>query len=192
MPNMCGPSRHTIAGPSNQSGVSREWAFSETNRTGEKMGMYKYIKETFETEYRERSMILRKRITEWRKQGTVSRIERPTNLARARSLGYKAKEGIFMARVAVGRGSRKRPHPWGGRKPAKNVAYLSPGKSLQRQAEEKAARTFSNLEVVNSYWVGQDGVKKYFEVIMADKRLLPGVKGRAFRGLTSAGKKGRQ
>jgi len=165
---------------------------TENNKQdGENMGMYKYIKETFEKEYHERSMILRRRITEWRKQGTVARIERPTNLSRARSLGYKAKEGIYMARVAVGRGSRKRPHPWGGRKPAKNVAYLSPGKSLQRQAEEKAARTFRNLEIVNSYWVGQDGVKKYFEVIMADRKLLPNVKGRAFRGLTSAGKKGR-
>ncbi len=155
------------------------------------MGMYKYIKETFEKEYHERSPIYRKRITEWRKLGTVVRIEKPTNLARARTLGYKAKEGIVMARVAVGRGSRKRPHPRGGRKPAKNVAYLSPGKSLRRQAEEKASRTFRNLEVVNSYWVAQDGMKKYFEVILADRKLLPGVKGRAFRGLTSAGKKGR-
>ena len=155
------------------------------------MGMYKYIQQTFEKEYKERSMILRRRITEWRKLGTVTRIERPTNITRARALGYKAKEGIFMARVSMGRGQRKRPHPWGGRKPAKNVAYLSPGKSLQRQAEEKASRVFANLEVVNSYWVGQDGTRKYFEIIMADRKLLPGVKGRAFRGLTSAGKKGR-
>lgn len=157
------------------------------------MGMYKYIKRAFEQEYRERSDLLRRRITQWRKLGTVARIERPTNLPRARSLGWKAKIGYFMARVAVGRGSRKRPHPWGGRKPAKNVAYLSPGKSLQRQAEEKAARVFRNLEVINSYWVGQDGVKKYFEVILADRKLLPGMpKGRAFRGLTSAGRQGRQ
>ena len=156
------------------------------------MGMYKYIQKAFQEQYKERSMVLRKRITEWRKLGTVARIKRPTNIARARSLGYKAKEGYFMARVAVGRGSRKRPHPWGGRKPAKNVAYLSPGKSLKRQAEEKAARVFTNLEVLNSYWVGQDGVKKYFEVIFADRKLLPNLpKGRAFRGLTSAGKKGR-
>lgn len=84
--------------------------------------MYKYIKETFEAEYKARSAIYRKRITEWRKLGTVARIDRPTNLSRARQLGYKAKQGIYMARVAVGRGSRKRPHPWGGRKPAKNVA----------------------------------------------------------------------
>ncbi len=154
--------------------------------------MYKYIQKAFQEEYKERAEILRKRITQWRKMGTVTRIERPTNLARARSLGYKAKEGYFMARVAVGRGSRKRPHPWGGRKPAKNVAYLSPGKSLQRAGEEKVARVFSNLEVLNSYWVGQDGVKKYFEVILVDRKFLPGApKGRAFRGLTSAGKKGR-
>lgn len=157
------------------------------------MGMYKYIKKAFEKEYKERSAVFRQRITEWRKLGTVARIERPTNLSRARQLGWKAKVGYFMARVAVGRGSRKRPHPWGGRKPAKNVAYLSPGKSLQRQAEEKAARVFRNLEVLNSYWVGQDGVKKYFEVIMAQREIIPGApKGRAFRGLTSAGKQGRQ
>jgi len=156
------------------------------------MGMYKHIRKTFENEYRERSWLLRRRISQWRKLGAVVRIERPTNLSRARSLGYKAKEGYFMARVAVGRGQRKRPHPWGGRKPAKNVAYLSPGKSLQRIAEEKAARFFRNLEVINSYWVGQDGTKKYFEVIMVDRRLAPGAhKGRAFRGLTSAGKRGR-
>ena len=156
------------------------------------MGMYKYVKKAFEKGYRERSDAYRRRLTGWRKLGTVSRIERPTNLSRARSLGYKAKKGIVMARVIVGRGQRKRPHPWGGRKPAKNVAYLSPGKSLQRIAEEKAARSFRNLEVVNSYWVGEDGTGKYFEIIMADRGLL-GVRdrGRAFRGLTSAGKKGR-
>jgi large subunit ribosomal protein L15e len=155
--------------------------------------MYKYIQQSFQKEYKERSELLRKRITEWRKLGTVVRILKPTNLARARSLGFKAKDGYYMARVAVGRGSRKRPHPWGGRKPAKNVAYLSPGKSLQRQAEEKAGRVYSNLEVLNSYWVGQDGTKKYFEVVLVDRKLLPGMPhGRVFRGLTSAAKKGRQ
>ena len=158
---------------------------------GDNVGMYKYIQKTFEKEYKERSEVLRKRITEWRKLGTVERIERPTNIARARTLGYKAKEGYYMARVAVGRGQRKRPHPWGGRKPAKNVAYLSPGKSLQRAGEEKVARVFRNLEVLNSYWVGQDGSYKYLEVVMMLR--VPGMPvGRAFRGLTSAAKKHRQ
>jgi ribosomal protein L15E len=45
---------------------------------------------------------------------------------------------------------------------------------------------------MNSYFVGQDGVKKYYEIIMADRNILPGVKGRAFRGLTSAARQGRK
>lgn len=164
----------------------------EPKQYGDFVGMYKYIQEAFQHEYKTRSEAYRKRLQQWRKEGTVVRIEKPTNLARARSLGYKAKEGYIMARVAVGRGSRKRRHPRGGRKPAKNVAYLSPGKSLQRIAEEKAARKFSNCEVLNSYWVGQDGTKKYFEVILVERRVLPEMRrGRAFRGLTSAGRKGR-
>ncbi len=156
------------------------------------MGIYKYIKKAFEKHYRERSIVYRKRITSWRKLGTVARIKRPTNLARARMLGYKAKQGYFLARVAVGRGQRKRPKPSGGRKPAKNIAYLAPGKSLQRIAEEKAARKYRNLEIANSYFVGEDGRKKYFEVIMIDRQMVPNApKGRAFRGITSAGRKGR-
>jgi large subunit ribosomal protein L15e len=58
------------------------------------------------------------------------------------------------------------------------------------------------LEVLNSYWAGEDGRFKWFEVIMVDKN-HPSVisdkdvnwicqkqhTGRVFRGLTSAGKK---
>ena len=67
--------------------------------------MYKYIKKAFEKEYRERSEILRRRITEWRKLGTVARIERPTNLARARTLGYKDHSKTFGSRPARARSS---------------------------------------------------------------------------------------
>jgi large subunit ribosomal protein L15e len=44
------------------------------------------------------------RMQVWRKQGSVTRIERPTRIDRARSLGYKAKQGIVVARVKVRRG----------------------------------------------------------------------------------------
>jgi large subunit ribosomal protein L15e len=157
------------------------------------MGMYSHITETFQKEYKARAQIYRQRLSVWREQLGVSRIERPTNIARARTLGYKAKEGYVMARVQVGRGTRKRPHPWGGRKPGKNYAYTAPGKSLQAIAEERVARKFRNLEVLNSYWVGEDGQRKYFEVILVDPEVYPdalGV-GRAFRGLTSMGKRHR-
>jgi len=67
-------------------------------------------------------------------------------------------------------------------------------KSLRLIAEEKAARKFPNLEVLNSYWVGEDGRYKWYEVILVDRTLLPELRlgkgrGRVFRGLTSAGKK---
>ncbi len=157
------------------------------------MGMYSYIQETFEKEYHERAQLYRARLSKWREEDSVVRMERPTNLPRARTLGYKAKDGYCIVRVRVGRGSRKRPHPWGGRKPGKNYAYVQPGKSLQHIAEERAAHRFRNLEVLNSYFVGADGQYKYFEIILVDAEKYDGTlgRGRAFRGLTSAGKRGR-
>ncbi|MFH1095548.1 MAG: 50S ribosomal protein L15e [Candidatus Micrarchaeota archaeon] len=157
------------------------------------MGMYKYVQKTFQAEYHERATLYRARLSKWKDEDAVVRSQRPTNISRARTLGYKAKEGYLIARVRVGRGNRKRPHPWGGRKPGKNYAYTSPGKSLQAIAEERAAGRYPNLEVLNSYWVGEDGQRKYFEVILVDAAKFDGKlgKGRAYRGLTSVGKRHR-
>ena len=41
-------------------------------------------------------------------------------------------------------------------------------KSIQRIAEERTARRYPNLEVLNSYWVGEDGKNKFYEIIMID------------------------
>jgi len=166
------------------------------------MGFYKLVKQTFERERKECSQLYKKRLVEWRKRGTVERVAKPTNVARARELGYKAKQGFAVARVKVRKGRRKRPKPDLGRKPSKSGRFFSPEKSLQRIAEEKAASKFPNLEALNSYWIGEDGTYKYFEVVLADPN-HPSIKndrsiawigkqrGRAYRGLTSAGKKGR-
>lgn len=48
------------------------------------------------------------------------------------------------------------------------VEGYSPHKSARWIAEEKAARKFPNLVVLGSYWVGEDGVYKWYEVVMAD------------------------
>lgn len=158
------------------------------------MGAYEHIKKTFVKEYKKRSLIYKQRLAKFRGEDAIVPADRPTNLPRARQLGYKAKQGYVIVRVRMSRGQRKRPEPSGGRKPGKNVRYLSPGMSLQRQAEQRAARKYMNLEVLNSYWVGQDGQKKYFEVILVDPVINPKldlVKKRVFRGMTSAGRKGR-
>ena len=155
------------------------------------MAMYKHIKKTFEKEYNVRSPIYRARLSKWRKEGSLVKVERPTNLSRARVLGYKAKQGYIIVRIKINRGQRKRPKPAGGRKPGKNVRYLSPGRSLQSTCEQRAARKYRNMEVLNSYWVGEDGQRKYFEIILVDPKFhrqkLSNT--RVFRGLTSAGKK---
>jgi large subunit ribosomal protein L15e len=142
-------------------------------------------------------------LIEWRKQPTVVRIEKPTRLDRARKLGYKAKQGFMVVRVRVRRGriAKAASKVWKKTKTDGCKKY-KPAKSLRLIAEERAARKFPNLEVLNSYWVGEDGRFKWFEVIMVD-RAHPAIKsdkdinwicqkqhrGRAFRGLTSAGKK---
>jgi large subunit ribosomal protein L15e len=155
--------------------------------------------------------VTHQRLIEWRKQRVVTRIERPTRLDRARKMGYKAKQGFVLARIRVRRGGLRKQRPKAGRRPKRmGVKKFKPAKSLRLIAEERSTRKFPNLEVLNSYWVGEDGRSKWFEVIMVDKTVLSNQqrfqslrgkrehenlmhlakqKGRVHRGLTSAGKK---
>jgi large subunit ribosomal protein L15e len=165
------------------------------------MGAYKHIMKTFQAEYKERSQELKGRIVGWRRESSVQRLEKPTNIARARTLGYRAKPGVVVLRVRVRRGLRKREKPSRGRKPSKTGRFFAYEKSLQSIAEERASRYAINCEALNSYYVGSDGQYKFFEVILLD-RDHPGIinsrykdvikkRGRAFRGLTSSGRKHR-
>jgi large subunit ribosomal protein L15e len=165
---------------------------------------YKYIAEAWKKP--EKSFlkeIMRERLIQWRKQSVIGRIEKPTRLDKARKLGYKAKQGFVMVRVRVRRGGLRKVRPKAGRRPKRmGVKKFKPAKSLRLIAEERAARKFPNLETLNSYWVGEDGRSKWFEVIMVDPN-HPAIKSdeninwicekqhkrRVFRSLTSAGKK---
>ena len=92
--------------------------------------------------------------------------------------------------------------PKAGRSPKRmGVNKFKPAKSARLIAEERTAKNFPNLEILNSYWVWEDGRYKWFEVIMIDPQ-HPVIqsdtninwicenahKRRVFRGLTSAGK----
>jgi len=164
---------------------------------------YKYVAEAWNKP--EASFVkdlMKQRVIEWRKEPAVLRVDRPLRLDRARRLGYKAKQGYVIVRVRVGRGGWRRPRPKAGRRQKRmGVTKLKLAKSLMLIAEERAARRFPNLEVLNSYWVWQDGLNKWYEVILVDPN-HPVIKsdrniswisrkaqhGRVFRGLTSAGK----
>jgi large subunit ribosomal protein L15e len=142
---------------------------------------------------------------EWREEGAIERIERPTRLDKARELGYKAKQGVVVVRTAVRKGgARKQRFKAGRRSKRQGVNRLGRRKRIQRISEERAARKYPNLRVLNSYWVGEDGSQKWHEVILVDPE-HPAIEsdddlnwicdddhtGRVFRGLTGAGKANR-
>jgi large subunit ribosomal protein L15e len=145
------------------------------------------------------------RLLTWRREETVTRLEHPTRLDRARAVGYRAKGGYILVRVRVRRGGQRKRAIIAGRRPKhKGILRMTLKKSIQRIAEERAQKHYPNLEVLNSYWVGEDGQQKFYEVILVDPVhpeivndpkinwiLAPTHKGRVFRGLTSAGKAGR-
>jgi len=147
--------------------------------------------------YSDRLITLRK------KKASVVKLAKPTNPVRARELGYKAKQGVIVAMVKIRKGTGAFSRVNKGRKP-KRTGYLKLTRkvSIQKMAEQRAGTKFSNCEVLNSYWVGEDGKDKYYEVILLEKshpviladKNYAGVVAqtrRVFRGLTSAGKKGR-
>ena len=145
------------------------------------------------------------RLVDWRKLGTFVRVDKPMRLDRARALGYKAKQGFVVVRARVRKGGlRKHQIKKGRRAKRMGILKITMRKSIQRIAEERASKRYPNCEVLGSYWVGQDGRHKWFEVMMVDPN-NPVIKSdpklnwicsskhtnRALRGLTPAGKKGR-
>jgi large subunit ribosomal protein L15e len=147
---------------------------------------------------------LRKRMIEWRASEAIVRVENPLRLDRAHSLGYKAKKGVFVVRVRLIRGGHVRPRPNKARRSARLHTRISLKMNYRQIAEARAAVKYPNCEVLNSYWIGKDGMNYFYEVILVD-RTAPEIKTdkelgflakpanykRIFRGLTSAASKAR-
>jgi large subunit ribosomal protein L15e len=168
------------------------------------MGTYKHIRELWKKPKESLGSLWKERILKWRREESTVRIERPTRLDRARSLGYRAKQGILVVRQRVLRGGRQRETIRKGRRSKHFGRKKIVGKSYQWIAEERASKKYPNCEVLNSYYVGEDGNYFWYEVILVDKShpqvvsdkslswiSRPQHKGRVFRGLTSAGTKSR-
>uniref|UniRef100_A0A7S1UIX1 Ribosomal protein L15 n=1 Tax=Phaeomonas parva TaxID=124430 RepID=A0A7S1UIX1_9STRA len=172
------------------------------------MGAYKYLEELWRKKQSDvLRFLLRVRAWEYRQLPRVMSLHRPTRTEKAHRLGYKAKQGYTIVRVAVRRGGRKRPNNKGivfGKPKHHGINHLKFARNLQSVAEERAGRKAANLRVLNSYWVNQDATYKYYEVIMVDPShnairndprinwiVAPTMKHRENRGLTSAGRKAR-
>jgi len=132
--------------------------------------MYRYLKEAWKRpkdSYIKEVMMQRAIV--WRREPSSVRIDKPTRLDRARGLGYKAKHGVIVVRTRVRRGGRRKLRPVLGRRQKRmGVKKFTPAKSKQLIAEERTARKYPNMEVLNSYWVWQDGRYKWYEVILVD------------------------
>jgi len=163
--------------------------------------MYSYLRDLWKIPSKE---ITRDRLIELRKQPSIVRLEHPTRIDRARSLGYKAKQGVIIVRVKLSRGGRKRMKLKGGRRSKTSRRKKIVNKNYRRIAEERAVKKYKNLEVLNSYLLLKDGKFAWHEVILIDPS-HPAIQNdkdlrwisekqhrrRVFRGLTSAGKKSR-
>jgi large subunit ribosomal protein L15e len=165
-------------------------------------GMYHHLRQAWK---KPDEKTMRDRMTQWRSENAIVKVEKPLRLDRARALGYKAKKGIIVLRVRVQRGGRKRVRIGvKGRKTRKQTNRKTLKMNYQWVAEIRAARRYPSLEVLNSYKIGKDGNHYFYDVIMVDpskpeikndrtmKWISSGANSkRAERGLTSAAKKSR-
>jgi large subunit ribosomal protein L15e len=178
---------------------------AEKKKGGSK-NMYHFIGEAWKNpDSDEMSDLMWQRLVDWRKEGTFVRVDRPLRLDRARALGYKAKPGFVIVRAKVRKGGLRKHRIKKGRRPKrKGILKITMRKSIQRIAEERTAKKYPNCEVLASYWVGEDGRHKWYEVMLVDVNhpvirsdpklnwiCSPKQSDRANRGLTPAGKKGR-
>ncbi len=167
---------------------------------------YSHVREAWKDPKRGKLRDLQwQRKQQWRREPSIIRIERPTRLDRARSLGYKAKQGIVVVRTSIRKGSaRKQRFRAGRRSKRMGVQSITRKKNTQRIAEERVGRKYPNLEVLNSYPVGEDGKQHWYEIILVDPNhpaiendddlnwiCEPNQRNRVFRGLTSAGRRSR-
>lgn len=125
--------------------------------------------ETWTKMWKNNSDELKSKAIAWRAEPTINRIERPSRLDRARRLGYKAKQGITVVRIRVGRGGMRKQRPVAGRRPKHiGVVHIKQGISMRKVAERRVNEKYPNMEVMGSYYVHKDGMFYWFEVIMAD------------------------
>ncbi len=168
------------------------------------MGLYQHLSQLYRKYPEAMESLQKERLIEWRRDPAVLRLEHPTNLVRAHALGYRAKQGYVIVRVRLKRGGKQRPSIRHGRRSKHFGHKFVMGRSFQWIAEQRANKQFPNMEVLNSYWMGKDGISAWYEVILVDPK-HPSIKAdermrwiatgkhtrRVYRGLTSSAKKSR-
>jgi large subunit ribosomal protein L15e len=170
-----------------------------------KMGLYQYVREAWKKPQESMPELWHERLIAWRAEPATVRLDHPTRIDRARSLGYKAKPGFIIVRQRVLRGGHKRARFSGGRRSKRFHLHKNLNLSYQTIAERRANEQFPNCEVLNSYYLAKDGKHEWYEIILvdpqhpvikADPRMMwinKGThRGRIYRGLTASARRSRK
>jgi large subunit ribosomal protein L15e len=141
-------------------------------------------------------------MVEWRHSSVFTSVDKPLRLDKARALGYQDKKGIVVIRVRIMRGGHKKTRPKKGRRSKRMTVRKTLKMNYKWIAEQRVAKKYKNLEVLNSYLIGKDGINYFYEVILVDPQ-RPEIKSdkkfdwvlnnkkRPMRGLTSSATKAR-
>ena len=133
------------------------------------MQTYAHIGKQWRTLIKNSSKVFKERAIAWRRGPTIVRLEHPTRLNRARSLGYKAKQGFVVVRIKISRGGMRQKRPTSGRRPKHLGTLKIKGHfSSQDTADRRVLEKFPNTELIGSYPVYQDGRFIWYEVILVD------------------------
>lgn len=131
--------------------------------------MYKQIRQTWRKVYKDNRSVIKVRAEKWRKEHSIVRIERPTRLDRARSLGYKAKQGYIIVRTKLSRSGKRIKRPTSGRRPKHlGVIKIKTKVNYRKTAINRAKEKYPNMEALNAYYVYKNGKSIWYEVILKE------------------------
>ena len=131
--------------------------------------MHNYMTATWANMWKSNNDVLKSKAVVWRTEEVIHKINRPSRLDRARRIGYKAKQGVIIVRIRVGRGGMRKQRPVSGRRPKHiGVVHIKQGTNMRKVAENRVSEKFPNLEVLGSYYLHKDGKYLWYEVILVD------------------------
>ena len=92
----------------------------------------KYVKALWKQPRQNLGDSYKENLFNWRRELAVTRAEYPTRIDRARSLGYRSKQGFVIARVRVIRGGKNNPRIMKGRDGGNKSTRIVQSKNYQQ------------------------------------------------------------
>ena len=93
--------------------------------------VYSYVRDQWKVPSDNLKALQKQRLISYRREDASTKIERPTRIDRARSLGYKAKQGYVLVRTRIRRGGMRKHAITSGRRAKRaGISKITVGKKL--------------------------------------------------------------